>query len=275
MFYHDDKLQYQVRVERPDPLFAKMLQQAIGGVEGEIRVCLQYLFQAWGARGPAKYRDMLLETGTEEIGHIEMLATAVALNLENAPLQLQEDMAQQNPLVHAVMGGMNPRHILSAGLTALPVDANGVPFDCSHVYASGNMAADMYSNVTAEATGRTLAVRLYNMTDDPGMKDMLHFLIARDTMHQNQWLAVLEELGGPAAHPIPNSFPQDMEAQKFSYAFMSTMADGKNPPEGRWTSGPSIDQKGRFSITSQPGASRPTLAPPPPASGAQMEQIQS
>jgi len=72
MFYHDNKLQYTVRVDTPNPLFARMLQQAIGGVEGEIRVALQYLFQAWGARGPVKYRDMLLETGTEEIGHIEI-----------------------------------------------------------------------------------------------------------------------------------------------------------------------------------------------------------
>ena len=82
MFYTDGQLQFTVRVEKPNPVFARALQQAIGGVEGEIRVMLQYLFQAWGSRGPAKYRDMLLNTGTEEIGHIEMLATAVALNLD-------------------------------------------------------------------------------------------------------------------------------------------------------------------------------------------------
>jgi len=54
------------------------LQQAIGGIQDQIRVCLQYLFQAWDARRPKKYRDMLLETGTEETVHIEMLAIAVA-----------------------------------------------------------------------------------------------------------------------------------------------------------------------------------------------------
>src|SRR5437868_2593029 len=86
MYYFDKRLQYPVKVEKPDPIFARQLQQAIGGVEGEIRVCLQYFFQAWGARGPAKYRDVLLNTATEEISHIEMLATAVALNLESAPV---------------------------------------------------------------------------------------------------------------------------------------------------------------------------------------------
>lgn len=99
MFYHDRKLQYTVRVDRPNPHFAKMLQQAIGGVEGEIRVCLQYLFQAWCCRDHPKYRDMLMETGTEEISHIEMLATAAALNLEGAPTEAKSNMA-----LHPIVG---------------------------------------------------------------------------------------------------------------------------------------------------------------------------
>jgi Mn-containing catalase len=40
----------------PIPIFARALQQAIGGVEGEIRVMMQYMFQGWGSRGPKKYR---------------------------------------------------------------------------------------------------------------------------------------------------------------------------------------------------------------------------
>src|SRR3954466_7625606 len=107
MYYHDNRLQYPVRVETPNPLFARMLQQAIGGVEGEIRVMMQYLFQAWGSRGPIKYRDMLLQTGTEEIGHIEMLATAVALNLEGAPMSMKDEAAASSAAVEAVMGRMN------------------------------------------------------------------------------------------------------------------------------------------------------------------------
>lgn len=264
MFFHDAKLQYPVRVDNPNPVFARMLQQAIGGVEGEIRVCLQYLFQSWGSRGPEKYRMMLLETGTEEIAHIEMLATAVALNLEGAPAVLQEEAANQDPAVAAVLGGMDVRHYLSAGLAALPVNADGVPFDCSHVYASGNIAGDMLANATAESTGRTLATRLWQFTDDPGMKDMLAFLIARDTMHQQQWLAVIEELGGyEGVLPIPNSFPQEEENQEFNYVFLSTHVDGEVHPEGRWSSGPSLDGKSEFSIrAAEPQGEEPQLAPP-------------
>ncbi len=276
MFFHDGgKLQYTVRVEKPSPFFAKMLQQAIGGVEGEIRVALQYLFQSWGSRGPVKYRDMLLETGTEELAHIEMLATAVALNLEGAGAAVQEEAARRNPTVAAILGGMSPRQYLSTAFAALPADAEGVPFDASHVYASGNIAADMYANVTAEATGRALATRLYEMTDDPGMRDMLSFLIARDTMHQQQWLAVIEELGGhQGALPIPNSFPQELENQEVNYAFLGTHISGQVQVEGRFTQGTSLDGRGTFTARpAQPAAGKAVLGPPAPEGFAQKEQM--
>ena len=244
-----------------------------------MRVCMQYLFQAWNARGPKKYRDMLMETGTEEISHIEMLATAVALNLEGAPVSLQEEMAKDK-MIGAVMGGMNPQHILSAGLGAMAVDSNGNPFNGSWVVSSGNMAADMYANVMAESTGRILATRLWEATDDPGMKDMLSFLIARDTMHQNQWLAVLEELGGvQGVHPIPNSFPQAQENHDFNYSFVSTKVnddDGsvEEMRNSRWGRGKSIDGKGEFKVDlGLPHGDLPNLAPPDPRGHAQVEQM--
>lgn len=115
MFYHDNKLQYKVRVEKPNTAFARAHQQAIGGIEGEIRVCLQYLFQAWNSRGPVRYRDMLLDTGTEEISHIEMLATAVAMNLEGASNNLIDDLVGKNPLVEAIMGAWTRASISRAG----------------------------------------------------------------------------------------------------------------------------------------------------------------
>jgi Mn-containing catalase len=282
MYYHDKRLQYPVTVEKPDPAFARMLQQAIGGVEGEIRVCMQYFFQAWGNRAPTtKYRDMLLHTATEEIGHIEMLATAVALNLDKAPASLQEEGAADG-IVGAVMGGERPRHaiegmihknLLSSGLAAMPMDSDGVPFNMSHIYASGNVAADMYCNVAAESTGRVLATRLYNAAHDEGMKKMLHYMIARDTMHQEQWLAVIEELGEQASLPIPNSFPQEKEDNQNNYNFYVTSLDGSYP-EGRWTSGPSIDGRGEFTVfRNEPLGDEPVLGAARPDSSAQAEQI--
>ncbi len=209
---------------------------------------MQYFFQAWGSRGPAKYRDMLLNTATEEIAPIEFLATAVALNLQNAPVSLQEEISA-DPIAGAVLNGMDMRHILSTGLAAYPGNSNGVPFDMSHIYASGNLAGDMYCNVAAEATGRTLACRLYNATDDAGMKEMLAFNIARDTMHQEQWLAMLEELG-PSHLPVPNSFPQSKENSEYSYSFLITTTDRAPGTQAgqAWTTGTAPDGKGEFNV---------------------------
>jgi Mn-containing catalase len=109
---------------------------------------------------------------------------------------------------------------------------------------SGNTAADMYANVMAKSTGRVLATCLWEATDDPGMKDMLAFLIARDTIHQNQWLAVIEELDGLNAYPIPNSFPQSEEVKDGNHVFVSTCPSPDGMPQGRWPPGTSMDSKG-------------------------------
>jgi Mn-containing catalase len=260
MFQHIDQLAYTVRVDEPNPVFARQLQQAIGGVEGEIRVMLQYMFQGFNQRGPRQYRNMIMNTATEEIGHIEMLATAVAMNLDAAETEIKDE--KLHPLVLAKLGGQDARHYLSAGLGAMPSDANGVPFDCSHVYASGNLVADMHANVTAEATGRLLATRLHHLTDDPGMKDMLSFLIARDTMHQNQWLAVLEEIEEP--YPVPTAFPQQEESREHSYQFF-LHSDAEVPEDARFASGPSVDGHGEFTaVRAQPLGQRPELEPARP-----------
>ena len=100
------------------------------------------------------------------------------------------------------------------------------------------------------------------------------FHIARDTMHQQQWLAVIEELGGWQSQlPVPNSFPQSEEAQEYSYAFFSTGIDGATPPEGRWSHGPSLDGKSQYSLfRNRLLGQEPKLGPPDPAGYAQREQ---
>jgi Mn-containing catalase len=87
------------------------------------------------------------------------------------------------------------------------------------------------------------------------MKDMLAYLIARDTMHQNQWIAILKDLGDSDepfdVHPIPGSFPAETENQEFNYDFMSTNVDSESDPDEPWTSGESPDNKGEFSFINQ------------------------
>jgi Mn-containing catalase len=278
MFYHDKRLQYYTRPESSDPVYAKKVQELIGGTFGEMTVMMQYLFQGWNCRGPAKYRDMLLDIGTEEIGHIEMLATMIAHLLDKAPIQMQEDGAK-DPVVGAAMGGsnlknvitdiiassMNPQHSIVSGLGALPADSVGFPWNGRFIVASGNLLADFRSNLHAESQGRLQAVRLYEMTTDRGVRDTLSFMIARDTMHQNQWLAAIEELAadGLEVGPVPSSFPQELEKTEHSYQFWNH-SQGQESGQGRWAQGKSPDGRGEFEYVANP---KPLGEEPVPPTG--------
>jgi Mn-containing catalase len=275
MFFHKKQLQYFTPPERPDPIYAKKMQELIGGVFGEMTVMMQYLFQGWNCRGPAKYRDMLLDIGTEEIGHIEILATTIAHLLDKAPIKMQEDGAK-DPVVGAVMGGtnprdviaaaMNPQHAIVSGLGATPSDSVGFPWNGRFIVASGNLLADFRSNLHAESHGRLQAVRLYEMTDDRGVRDTLSFLIARDTMHQNQWLAAIKDLedsGLETSPVVPSSFPLELEKREVAYQFWN-QSDGEESAQGRWAKGPSMDGQGKFQYLANPQPLGPEPEPPQP-----------
>jgi Mn-containing catalase len=146
---------------------------------------MQYSFQAWNAHIPGKYRDLLFSTAAEKFGHLEMLATMVARLLEKAPLGITEQAIQDDPAVAAIVGGTDLQQGIVSGAGARPVDSMGNPWSGSYVTASGNLLADLTSNVNDEMQGRVQVARLYHMTDDRGVKDLLGFHLARDTMHQN------------------------------------------------------------------------------------------
>ena len=87
MYRHTKELQFNAKPERPDALYAAKLQEVIGGQFGEMTVMMQYLWQGWACRTPGKYKDMIFDIGTEEIGHVEMLTTLLARLLEGAPAE--------------------------------------------------------------------------------------------------------------------------------------------------------------------------------------------
>ncbi len=261
MFLHRQELQYKSKPDKPDAIYARKLQEVLGGQYGEITVAMQYMFQGWNMHIPGKYRDMVFGIGAEEIGHVEMLATMIAQLLEKAPLGITSDALQDDPTVAAVVGGMDVQHAIVAGAGARAADSNGNPWQGSYITASGNLLADFQANANAEMQGRLQAARLYHMTDDHGVRDLLSFLIARDTMHQNQWLAAIAELQeeGQELLPVPSNFPQSKENQEVHYQYQN-FSDGKHAAEGRWAKGPTPDGKGQFSYHEGPT----TTAPMPP-----------
>jgi len=266
MFLHVKELQYQAKPERPDPVYARKLQELIGGKFGEMTVMMTYLFQGWNCRGPQKYRDMLLDIATEEIGHVEMLCTMMARLLEGAPGETQAQAAAANPALAAVLGGQNVQHAIVSGGSAMPTNSQGVPWNAGYIVASGNLLADFRWNLMAESQGNLQAARLYEMTDDRGVRDMLSFNIARDIMHQNQWAAAIEELqqDGLEDFVVPGTFPVDRIRQDQAYTFWN-LSQGEESAQGRWAHGPSIDGRGEFQYLANPQPlSQDTGEAPPP-----------
>ena len=236
MFRHTKRLQFEAKPEKPDALYARKLQELIGGAYGEMTVTMQYLFQGWNCRVEGKYKDLIMDTATEEIGHVEMLATMVARLLEGAPATMTAE-AVKDPVMAAVIGGMDPQQAIVAGGGAMAANSQGVPWNGAYIVASGNLLADFRANAAAEAQGRLQTARLYNMTDDPGVKAMLQFNLARDTVHQKQWLKAIEELESDGLEgPIVPYALFDEEDQDHNHTVwrLSDGTDGKN---GGWTKG--------------------------------------
>ncbi|MEV7429348.1 MULTISPECIES: manganese catalase family protein [unclassified Nocardioides] len=248
MYRHTKELQYNVKPERPDALFAAKLQELVGGQFGEMTVMMQYLWQGWNCRIPGKYKDMILDIGTEEIGHVEMLVTMMARLLEGAPSETQAEAAAANPALAAVLGGQNVQHAIVTGGAAMPTNSQGVPWNGGYIVASGNLLTDFRSNVAAEAQSRLQTARVYQMTDDPGVKDTLQFNLARDTFHQQQWLLGIEQL-------IEDGFTDGIEDSlaaeekdepgRTFYSFH----EGSTAAEGRWAQGTTLigDKEIQFS----------------------------
>ncbi len=253
MFRHESRLQYDAKPERPDAAFAKLLQEILAGQASETTAMMQYLYQGSNCRGPAKYRAMLMATAAEEIGHVEMVATMVARLLEKAPVTDQEAAAAGDSAVGAVMGGMHPQSYITAGLSALPRDSAGNPWNSCFVWGTGNLLSDFRANVALESTGRLNMCRIIQLTDDQGVRDMLRFLIARDTMHQNQFLAAIAELedSGLEETPVPSAFPREEELRDVSYQFWN-LTDGTAAGDGRWASGKTPDGHGKFEFVKNP-----------------------
>ncbi|HAZ1141850.1 TPA: manganese catalase family protein [Enterococcus faecium] len=252
MFRHQKELQFEAKPDRPNPLIAKYLQELIGGQYGEMSVAMQYLFQGWSCRGEEKYKDMLMDIATEEIGHVEMLATMVARLLEGAPVEDQEAAMQKDPTIGAIISGMNPQHAIVAGLGPRPADSVGNPWSGAYIIASGNLLADFRANLNAESQGRLQVARIYEMIDDRGVKDMLSFLLARDSYHQNLWECAVKELEEKEGSIlVPSTFPRDKERKDIAYDFYN-FSEGDQSSEGSWASGKALDGEGEYQWLKEP-----------------------
>jgi Mn-containing catalase len=175
------KLMYTVNIGRPDVQFGRMLLEQFGGANGELAAAMQYTIQGWNCVDDIGRRDLLLDIGTEELSHLEVVGALIRMHL--APLKSQRESAEADPLV-AIAGG---------GGVALQ-DSVGNAWTSRYVQVTGELDVDLRSNIAAEARAKIVYERLIDHTDDPGSIDTLQFLMTREITHMKAFTAALESL---------------------------------------------------------------------------------
>ncbi|MDI2589572.1 manganese catalase family protein [Psychrobacillus sp. NEAU-3TGS] len=208
MYYYKEELINVIAPDRPDPAAAKVLQETLGGHYGEMRTMMQYFFQSSNFRGKeTQYRDLIRGVFLEEIAHVELVQNTINQLLNDSgesavPGNAGIDGAPLNDAVrHA-----NPHHFIVGAQASLPVDAGGMPWNGSWVYAHGNLIADLMDNLVLESTGVLQKTRIYEMSSNKTLRETLGFLIVRDNAHQNAFAKALETLGVDwgKLFPVPN-----------------------------------------------------------------------
>lgn len=179
MWIYEKKLQYPVRVSKCNPRLAKYLIEQYGGADGELSAALRYLNQRYTL--PKKVKGLLNDIGTEELAHLEMIAT----------------------MVYKLTKDATPEQLKAAGLGAHYADhdralfyhnAEGVPWTAAYIQAKGDPIADLYEDIAAEEKARATYQWLIDMSDDPDINDSLKFLREREVIHSQRFREAVEIL---------------------------------------------------------------------------------
>lgn len=235
MFMHNKRLQYTVRVAEPNPALAVMLLEQFGGADGELAAAMRYFTQGLGEEDPGR-KDMLLDIATEELSHLEVIGSIVAMLNKGVRAQLSEAQLEEMELFRMVgsSGTSAKENILFGGGPAL-IDSAGVPWTAAYVDSRAEPTVDLRSNIAAESRAKIVYERLINVTDDPGIKEALGFLMTREVAHQKSFEKAL--------YSIENNFPPGKlpGLEEFASVYVNA-SQGPGDTTGPWNSGPQWDR---------------------------------
>lgn len=235
MFMHNKRLQYTVRVAEPNPVLASFLLEQFGGPDGELAAAMRYFTQGLGEIDPGR-KDLLLDIATEELSHLEVIGSIVAMLNKGAKAQMAEGALEEADMYMSLTAGGNShtQSILYGGGPAL-TNSSGVPWTAAYVDSRGDPACDLRSNIAAESRAKIVYERLINATDDPGIKDALGFLMTREVAHQKSFEKAL--------YAIEENFPAGKLPGKDDFANLYVNASqGDGDMEGPWNSGEMWDR---------------------------------
>lgn len=180
MFRHEKRLLEPVSVDHPNPAYAAMLQEQLGGPHGELKAAMQYISQSFRAKDPA-IKDLMLDIGAEELSHMEMVATTI--NMLNG-----HDPNAQGATVGAIQG-----HV-SSGLAPVLANASGFPWTAAYIETTGDLVADLLSDVAAEQRAKAVYEYLHRQINDSGVRRTIDFLLNREEAHNALFREALERV---------------------------------------------------------------------------------
>lgn len=222
MYHHVKKLMFTVRVDEPDPRFGNMLLEQFGGANGELAAAMQYSIQGLNCEDPDR-KDLLMDIGTEELSHLEVVGTLARLHLK--PSKFDREAAESDPLI-AICGG--------GGVNLF--NSQGNPWTADYLKITGELDVDLRSNIAAEARAKIVYERLINFTDDAGTKDALQFLMTREITHMKAFALALESMNKPA-FSIGRIAPTPGLVDQFFNDSTGTGDHGEIDTRGPWNEG--------------------------------------
>jgi Mn-containing catalase len=231
MFAHNKRLQYTVRVSEPNPGLANLMLEQFGGPQGELAAAMRYFTQAVSEDDPGR-KDMLYDIATEELSHLEIIGHIVAMLNKGAKGQLSEAVDTEAEMYRKISGGGNDSHVTQVlyGAGTPLINSAGVPWTAAYIDTIGEPTADLRSNIAAEARAKIVYERLIALTDDPGVKDALTFLMTREVAHQKSFEKALYAMG---TNFPPGKMPVD---PRFANTYFN-MSQGPGEMRGSWNQG--------------------------------------
>ena len=230
MFAHNKRLQYSVHVSECNPGLANLMLEQFGGPQGELAAAMRYFTQALAEEDPGR-KDMLLDIATEELSHLEVIGSIVAMLNRGAKGELAEGVAEAADLYRSLQGAGNDSHVtqvLYGGGPAL-TNSGGQLWTAGYIDSIGDPTCDLRSNIAAEARAKIVYERLIHVTADPGVRDALGFLMTREISHQRSFEKAL--------YAIEPNFPPGKLPGKDPFATMYVnTSQGEGDLRGPWNS---------------------------------------
>ena len=180
MFIYDKKLQYPVKIDRPNPRLADIIISQYGGPDGELGASLRYLSQRYSMPFD-ELKGLLTDIGTEELGHLEMVGAIVHQLTRNLKDSQIKDSAFAPYFVDHTTG-------------VYPTAAAGAVYNTGMMQVKGDPMADLAEDLGAEQKARVTYDNILRLSDDPDVNDVIKFLREREIVHFQRFGEAMELL---------------------------------------------------------------------------------